>query len=149
MSLHSPAALIKSDQAYLALRSSESGPPHGPVEIELFVFNGELCSITAIAPSGTYSGTLRVDVGLRRPLTLINAPDMSYPCVYVEGGIAFIYGTSMDHKRISMMRSTDLINWTSPVVVFTATAGMEFYNTSVAKHTMSGIYRMVVETKDP
>lgn len=149
MSLHSPAALVKSDQAYLAFRSTESGPPHGPVEIELFEFKGDLCSITAIAPSGNYSGQLRVDVGLHRPLKVIDAPDMSYPCVHVEDGTVFIYGSSVDHHRISMMRSTDLINWSSPVVVFTATGGMEFYNTSVAKHTMSGTYRMAVETKDP
>lgn len=149
MALHSPAALIKSDQAYLAFRTSESGPPAGPVEVELFEFRGKLCSITAIAPSGNYSGNLRLDIGLQRPAKVIAAPDMSYPCVHVEDGIAFIYGTSLDHQRISMMRSTDLINWSSPVVVFTATSGMGFYNTSVAKHTMSGTYRMVVETTDP
>jgi len=149
MALHSPSTLKKSDQAYLSLRSSESGPPHGPVETEAFEFKGDLVTITAIAPSGTYSGYFRVDNGLQRPMTWVAAPDMSYPCVHVEDGIVFVYGSSLDHQRILMMWSTDLVNWSAPEVVFSATAGMGFYNTSIAKHTMSGTYRMVVETTDP
>lgn len=148
MPLHSPAALRKSDQAYLALRTSESGPPAGPVEVEGFEFKGGKWTITAIAPSGNYSGYFRVDGSLQRPFAVVAALDMFYPCVHVEDGIVFVYGTSMDHQRISMMRSTDLINWSTPVVVLAAPAGMGFYNTSVAKHTMSGTYRMVAEVTD-
>jgi hypothetical protein len=149
MTLHSPALLKKSDQPYLTFRTSESTAPVGPVEVELFEFKGRPWTLTAIAPSGNYSGKFRIDGGLYRPLAIIDAPDMKYPCVHVEDGIVFVYGSSEDHSRISMMRSTDLVNWTAPVVVFTATAGMGFYNTSVAKHTMSGKYRMMVETTDP
>lgn len=148
MTLHSPAGLKKSDQTYLSFRVAESVAPTGPVEVEIFEFNGRLWSITAVMPSGNYSGKFRVDGGLHRPLAIVEAPDMKYPCVHVEGGTVFVYGSSEDHKRISMMRSTDLVTWTAPVVVFSAPTGMEFFNTSVAKHTMSGTYRMVVETKD-
>jgi len=148
MSLHSPASLKKSDQAYLAFRDTMNSNPVGPVEVEPIMFDGALWTITGIAPHGTYAGQFRVDGGLARPLAVIPAPDMCYPSAYVENGTVFVFGTSVDHKRISVMRSTDLLTWTPPVVVYTAPSGMGFFNTSVARNPVKNRTRMIVETQD-
>jgi hypothetical protein len=146
MTIHSPAALVKSKDAYLAFRATESSAPVGPVEVEPFVFDGQLWTVAGIAPSGAYSGKIRIDGPLQRPFATIDAPDFEYVSAHVEDGFVFLYGTSTDRKRISMMWSSDLLHWSAPVVVFTAPTGQGYYNTSVARDPFSGTYRMVVET---
>lgn len=146
MPLHSPALLKKTIEPFLSYRN---GNPAGPVEASPIPWNGEVIIITGNSLNGNYQGTFRIDKGLwdDRPFVTVAAPGMQYLCAIEDGGTIHVFGTDSTHKKISRMTSTDLINWTAPVVVFTAPAGHSYYNTSVCKK-LDGTFLMAAETKD-
>lgn len=149
MTLHSLTGIAKGPDSYLAFRpSGPASNPVGPAEVSPFVFNDKLYTLTAIAPSGVYSGKLRIDNDLDRPLVTITAPGMSYSVTYVEAGTLHIFGTDPAHGHVSHMTSTDLVTFNAPSVVINTPPGMGFYNTSVTKNTVTGQYVMAVEATD-
>ena len=97
--------------------------------------------VTFHRPASGYYVTI-TDMNTSEVLAILNTPDFTTGCAYVENGRFYIYGTSgitvtggaaFNNNTISVITSTDLRSWTAPHVLYRAADGTQAWNVSVTK----------------
>jgi hypothetical protein len=71
---------------------------------------------------------------------------LSFASAIVDNGTLYVTGSTGD--KLSQIKTTDLINWTTPKVVFNGITEAELFNTSIDKEA-DGSYIMSYETCEP
>lgn len=85
--------------------------------------------------------------GATQPIYI--SPGLKYPSIYVENGVAHIFGSTNNWASIATIKSNDLVNWTSPQVIVLPEPGGTVYNSSVASDTVNGGYILTYELSGP
>lgn len=139
---HTQAGTVKSQQAYLSYVNNH-GVPVGPVEGTPIVFNGKLYTVVVNSLSGVTTSSFRVDEVGGTLISSVPVSGFSYISAIVHNGTVYVFGT-VGNAAVQVVSSVNLIDWTSPVTVYTSTE--RIYNTSVS--TSPSGFVMAVEANN-
>lgn len=132
------------------MRTAQIFKPNA-VEADVIDFNGRL--IVLYVPRDPEKANTLVACDYFTGSVIAEAPaqGLTLGCALMVGTILHLWATTGDRAQIMHMETTDLVNWTTPTLVWTAYAGgpQYIYNTSVCSDPINNRYVMAYETSEP
>lgn len=126
------------------------------VEVTPFVWNDQVLAVTSTGGSKA-TGFFIYDLFSAKPLSMVDAGgDFNFVSAIVADGTLYVYGTTgnsgiaktQPDNSVVVVKTTDLVNWSKPTVVYRAASNIAVHNTSVT-HTPSGFVMALEILQEP
>jgi len=132
------------------MRTNQIFKPNA-VEADVINFNGRLIVLYVPRDPEKSDKLIACDYFTEEVITESPSQGLTLGSALMVGTTLHYWGTTQDGAQIKHMSTTDLINWTTPVVAWTAYAGgpQYIFNTSVCRDPIGNRYIMAYETSEP